>query len=88
MQDVTKQILLKQPNYTLELVKHADDSGSPCHAFVMHPTLSNYAAHETQGVTLLTGRGHDVSRRDVHYALYLFQRFHLNQTQDGVCASQ
>lgn len=84
MNENTKQILLKQPNYTLELVKHRDDAGAPCHAFVIHPTVSGYAAHETQGTTLLTGRGHDVSRRDIHYALYLFQRFHMHQVQGAV----
>jgi hypothetical protein len=78
MQDTTKQILLRQPAYTLELLKSWDDAGEACHAFVLHPAVNGNHDPEDTGVKLMMGRGHEVSRRDMHYALYLFQRFHLN----------
>lgn len=79
MQDTTKQILLRQPAYTLELLKSFDDGGAPRHAFVLHPAVNGRHCAESEGINLLMGEGHEVSRRDMHYALYLFQRFHLNQ---------
>ena len=78
MQDTTKQILLRQPSYTLELLRSWDEQGEPRHAFVMHPTVNGRGREHGDGINLLMGHGHDVSRRDMHYALYLFQRFHLN----------
>lgn len=85
MQNTTRQILLRQPAYTLELQKSWNEQGEPRHAFVLHPT-ANGQGRQADGVNLLMGQGHDVSRRDMHYALYLFQRFHLNQAS-GMRAS-
>lgn len=78
MQNTTKQTLLRQPAYTLELLKSWDDEGSPRHSFVLHPAVNGRHSPQSEGINLLMGEGHDVSRRDMHYALYLFQRFHLN----------
>lgn len=77
MQNTTKEILLRQPSYSLELIKSWDKQGEPHHAFVLHPVTEN-GQQADDGVNLLMGQGHEVSRRDIHYALYLFQRFHLN----------
>lgn len=77
MQETTTEILLRQPAFTLELLKSWDAQGEPSHAFVMHHAING--KHDGRnGVNLLMGKGHDVSRREMHYALYLFQRFHLN----------
>ena len=78
MHNTIKETLLRQPAYTLELVKSHDDAGEACHAFVLYPAVNGCHSAQSEGINLLMGRGHDVSRRDMHYALYLFQRFHLN----------
>lgn len=80
MRRETKQTLLKQPNYNLQLVKSWDSHGEAQHAFVLYPTTHYRVGEEISGITLLTGKGHDASRRDMHYALYLFQRFHLQNS--------
>lgn len=77
MQETTTQILLRQPAFTLELLKSWDAQGEPRHAFVMHPAVNGKQTSQP-GISLLMGKGHEVSRREMHYALYLFQRFHLN----------
>lgn len=79
MPATTRQTLIRQPNYTLELVKSFDAEGSPCHAFTLFPTagIADEMEHERQGIVLLTGAGHEAGRKDMHYALYLFQRFHV-----------
>lgn len=86
MQGETKQILLRQPAYTLELVKRAEGSHKE-HAFVMYPCMHGMPDEQGEGVTLLIGKGHDVSRRDMHYAIYLFQRFHLNRDATAAATS-
>lgn len=74
MGEMITQVLLRQPEYTLELQKHFDGDGAPHHAYVLHMT----GRRPEEGINLLMGKGHEISRRDVHYALYLFQRFHLS----------
>lgn len=81
MRDTTKEILLRQPAYTLELERSWDEAGEPRHAFVLHPAVNGFATDHNAGINLLMGCGHEVSRRDMHYALYLFQRFHLSHGQ-------
>ncbi len=71
----TKQILLRQPTYSLQLSKTWDEKDAPRHAFILYPT--GCQSEGEGGITLLMGEGHEISRRDIHYALYLFQRFHL-----------
>lgn len=82
MHKTSKEILLRQPAYTLELLKSWDDEGSPCHAFVASPAVNGRKLAHGEDTNLLMGQGHEVSRRDMHYALYLFQRFHLNRTAE------
>lgn len=79
MSEMTSQILLRQPEYTLELQKSFDRNGQPHHAYVLHMA----GRRVEEGINLLMGKGHEISRRDMHYALYLFQRFHLNVKQRG-----
>lgn len=79
MQKTNREILLRLPAYTLELLRNKDESGEPCHAFVLYPAVNGRHVVQSEGINLLMGRGHEVSRRDMHYALYLFQRFHLNR---------
>lgn len=86
MQNTSKQILLRQPAYTLELCKTWDDGGMPRHAFVLHPAVNGSYSDQSEGINLMMGEGHDVSRRDMHYALYLFQRFHLNRADNATQA--
>lgn len=83
MHNTTKEILLRQPSYMLELLRSWDEHGEPRHAFVLYPAVNGYYRGQAEGVNLLMGRGHDVSRRDMHYALYLFQRFHLNRSAEA-----
>jgi hypothetical protein len=79
MQNVSCEILLRQPAYSLELLRSWDEAGEACHTFILYPAVNGRHSKQTEGVSLMTGKGHDVSRCDMHYALYLFQRFHLNQ---------
>lgn len=81
MHKMEKQILLRHPAYRLELQKSWDKSGNPQHAFIVYPTVRQATE---EGISLLMGTGHDVPRRDMHYALYLFQRFHLNGAENAV----
>lgn len=78
MQQTTKEILLRQPAYTLELLRSWGEKGEPRHAFVLYPAVNGQHAAHVEGINLMMGEGHHVSRKDMHYALYLFQRFHLN----------
>lgn len=83
---VKKEILLRQPSFLLELEKCWDESGKPRHQFRLYPAVAG-RENLSQGVDLLTGEGHDVSRRDLHYALYLFQRFHLSEAHQRKSAT-
>lgn len=78
MHDTTREILLRQPAYSLELSRSWDDGGEAYHVFILYPAVNGNQDGQEEGINLLMGRGHEVSRRDMHYALYLFQRFHLN----------
>ncbi len=75
MREVKTEILMRQPAYSLELQRYHDNTDEAQHAFVMHPQFD--PQRNDRGITLLVGKGHDVSRRDIHYALYLFQKFHM-----------
>lgn len=75
----TKEILLRQPSLLLELCRYWDDEGHARHSFVMHPAVAGKpCVNEDAGDILMDAEGHEVSRRDVHHAFYLFQRFHLS----------
>lgn len=74
-----KEVLLRQPSFLLELCRFWDDEGHERHSFVMrHAVAGRPSAIDNGGSVLLAGEGHDVSRRDIHKAFYLFQRFHLS----------
>ncbi|MCH2546840.1 MAG: hypothetical protein MK052_04425 [Alphaproteobacteria bacterium] len=81
MQNTTREILLRHPAYTLELLKNWSETGEPRHAFMMHPAIEGRRNAHQEGVNLMMGEGHDVSRRDMHYAIYLFQKFHMTQPE-------
>lgn len=69
----TCETLLRLPNYRLDLEKIWDDKRSARYAFTVYPNTNA----DQKGVSLLSGNGHAVTRRDIHHALYLFQCFHL-----------
>ena len=79
MEWIEKEVIVRQPNYRLEVVKSVDEHDAPHHAFVMCITAPDGELIDT--VTLLTGEGHTASRKDIHCALYLFQRFHMENPQ-------
>ncbi|MGB1540016.1 MAG: hypothetical protein ACPG80_03565 [Rickettsiales bacterium] len=85
MKQDTTQVLLRQPFYTLEVCKSWDEQEKPYHAFLLQPTVAGGKELEGQSVTLLTGAGHDISRKDMHYALYLFQKFHMHKADPAAC---
>ncbi|MBM3618615.1 MAG: hypothetical protein FJX23_08775 [Alphaproteobacteria bacterium] len=69
---ISKEVLLQHPGCTLQLERDWSESGAARHAFKLYPSASGHATGAA--VSLLSGEGHDVSRREIHYALYLFQR--------------
>lgn len=75
---VAKEILLQQPACTLQLERDWSEEGKARHSFRLYPVASGRASGAA--VNLLSGDGHDVPRREIHYALYLFQR-HGSQEQ-------
>lgn len=68
---VTKEILLQQPACTLQLERDWNEEGVARHSFKLYPCAGGRATGV--GVDLLSGEGHEVPRREIHYALYLFQ---------------
>lgn len=74
MQRVTKEILMQSPSCSLELQRNWDDSGVAMHRFVMQR-----AGERNPQTQLLERSGHNVSRKDVHYAFYLFQKMQSQQ---------
>lgn len=69
---ISKEILLQHPGCTLQLERDWNEAGAARHAFKLYPSASGRTTGAA--VSLLSGDGHDVSRREIHYALYLFQR--------------
>lgn len=69
---VTKEVLLQQPACTLQLEREWNEQGAACHSFKLYPSSAGKATGAA--ISLLSGEGHDVPRREIHYALYLFQR--------------
>lgn len=75
MSGITRETLLRHPDSMLELVKTCDSRGTLSYRFVA--TSGNHKLPDETGVELLKGTGADIPRRDIHYALYLFQQLQI-----------
>lgn len=85
LKEACRETLLRQPDWRLELEKGWNEQGGERHAFVVYSSAYGKSGSEA-GKRILSGEGHEVSRREIHYALYLSRRMDIEAGQSRASA--